>query len=413
MWFYSERILVAYQTSDAAAHERPRGNLSDLYPRWLGARELLLRHRDPYSSEVTREIQIGYYGRVLDPARPNDPKDQQGFAYPVYVVFLLAPTITAPFSSVQAVFHWLLPVLIVLAVLCWVRVLQWRAPASVIVAFTVLVLGSFPAVQGIELQQLSIVVSALIAASALLLVRGNLVWAGVLLALGTVKPQLTWLLAGWLVVWATGDWRHRRRFLWAFGAVLAALVLGGELVLPGWIGRFYVAAGNYRRYTGGGISLLEMLTTVWCGRILNGLIVLSVARVCWRARKAAAVSSEFGFVLSLVLATTVVVVPMVAPYNQLLLLPAIIRLVQGWSRLWYGARLTRAAVIIVVAILGWSWLAAGALSAASFLVPPASVQKAWAVPLFSSLGIPICVLGLMALFVKQDRPARASGNGSP
>ena len=70
MWFYVQRVLVPYQKADAAAHGRPRGNLSDLYPRWLGARELLLHHRDPYSPEVTREIQIGYYGRPLDP-RPG------------------------------------------------------------------------------------------------------------------------------------------------------------------------------------------------------------------------------------------------------------------------------------------------------------------------------------------------------
>ena len=71
MWFYVERILVPYQIADAAAHGRPRGNLSDLYPRWLGARELLLHHRNPYSADITIEIQKGYYGRALDPARPR------------------------------------------------------------------------------------------------------------------------------------------------------------------------------------------------------------------------------------------------------------------------------------------------------------------------------------------------------
>ncbi len=83
MWFYVDRILVGHQVADAAAHDRPRGNLSDLYPRWLGARELLLHQRNPYSDEVALEIQKGYYGRALDPARPEDPKDRQGFAYPV------------------------------------------------------------------------------------------------------------------------------------------------------------------------------------------------------------------------------------------------------------------------------------------------------------------------------------------
>src|SRR4051794_38817837 len=99
MCFYVQRILIPYQRADAASHGRPRGNLSDLYPRWLGARELLLHGRDPYSAEVTREIQAGYYGRQLDPNRDGDPKDQQGFAYPAYVVFLLAPVIKLPFAT--------------------------------------------------------------------------------------------------------------------------------------------------------------------------------------------------------------------------------------------------------------------------------------------------------------------------
>ena len=83
MWIYASRVQVPQQMADAAAHDRPRGNLSDLYPRWVGARELLLNGRDPYSAEVAREIQTGYYGRPLDPSRVNDPRDQQGFAYPV------------------------------------------------------------------------------------------------------------------------------------------------------------------------------------------------------------------------------------------------------------------------------------------------------------------------------------------
>src|SRR5579863_7450866 len=108
MWFYVQHILIPHQRAEAALHGTPRGNLSDLYPRWLGARELLLHHRDPYSPELTREIQIGYYGRALDPARPQDPMDQQSFAYPVYVVFLFAPTMTFPFAVVQFGFRWLL-----------------------------------------------------------------------------------------------------------------------------------------------------------------------------------------------------------------------------------------------------------------------------------------------------------------
>src|SRR5271167_2581954 len=126
MWFYVQRVLIPSERADAAAHERPRGNLSDLYPRWLGARELLLHHRNPYGDDITLEIQKGYYGRALDPARPNDPKDQQGFAYPVYVVFLLAPLIGLPFHAVQILFHCLLLGLTGASVWLWLRALRWR-----------------------------------------------------------------------------------------------------------------------------------------------------------------------------------------------------------------------------------------------------------------------------------------------
>src|ERR1039457_1587826 len=155
-WFYMNRILVAQQVADAAAHDRPRGSFSDLYPRWLGARELLKRGRNPYSPEITREIQQGYYGRPLDPARADDPKDRQGFVYPAYVVFLLAPTVDLPFDVVQKGFRWLLVGLAVATVFLWLHVLRWRASLGMAVIFIVLMLGWLPMVQGIKLQQLSL-----------------------------------------------------------------------------------------------------------------------------------------------------------------------------------------------------------------------------------------------------------------
>jgi hypothetical protein len=128
MWLYVERVMIPHQISAAVAYDSPRGSLSDLYPRWLGARELLLHHRDPYSPEVTRQIEIGYYGRALDPTRPGDPKDPQAFAYPVYVVFLIAPTIGFPFSVVQEVFRWFLLLLTAATVPCCHRDLDRRYP---------------------------------------------------------------------------------------------------------------------------------------------------------------------------------------------------------------------------------------------------------------------------------------------
>jgi hypothetical protein len=396
MWFYVDYVLVPYQRADAAAHGRPRGNLSDLYPRWLGARELLLHHRDPYGSDVTREIQADYYGRPLDPTRPEDPKDQQGFAYPVYVVFLLAPTITLPFSAVQAGFRWLLLILTIATVPLWLRALRWRPSTTTTTILILLTIGSFPAVQGIKLQQLTVVVSGLIALCAVLLTSGHLLLAGIVLALATIKPQLVWPLAAWLTLWTISDWRPRQRFLWGFFPTMAALLGGAEYLLPGWMAKFRQAIAAYRQYTGGAGSLLDVLVAPGWGRVISGLILLALAAVCWRLRREPADSPSFNLATAMVLAVTVVVVPMTAPYNQILLLPAVFLIVRSRKALWQKTILSRASCGIAALIVFWPGLASLVLLLASLVFPATSVQQAWAVPLWVSLFVPLPILPLLA-----------------
>ncbi len=401
MWFYVQHVLIPHQQADATLHGTPRGNLSDLYPRWLGARELLLRHRDPYSPELTREIQMGYYGRPLDPARPEDPKDQQSFAYPVYVVFLLAPTVNLPFPAVQAGFRWLLILLTVASVLLWLRSLHWRPSCTTTIALVVITLGSFPVLQGIKLQQLSLLVGGLIAACAALLSGGSFLLAGVLLALATIKPQLVLPLAAWLLLWSMSDWSRRKNFAWGFIATLALLCAAAEYVLPGWLGRFRAAISAYRQYTGGAESVLDVLVTPGWGRVLAVLALLALALVGWRLRRSPSDSAAFKGMLVLTLAVTVTVVPKSAPYNQVLLLPGILLVVQRWKTLWANNRGTRTIALISSFLILWPWLAAASLSAASLFVPQESVQKAWAVPLYTSFAIPIAVLVLLSLCLRE------------
>jgi len=95
--------------------------LTDLYAQWYGARELLLHHRDPYGDDITRELQAAYYGKDLEPSQADDPSHQQRFAYPLYVVLLLAPTVGMQFHTVQIVFLWLLAAVTALSIPLWAR----------------------------------------------------------------------------------------------------------------------------------------------------------------------------------------------------------------------------------------------------------------------------------------------------
>jgi Glycosyltransferase family 87 len=394
MWLWVQDIAIPHQQANAAALGIPRGNLSDLYPRWLGARELLLHGRDPYGTEVTREIQSGYYGRPIDPTRPNDPKDQQGFAYPVYVVFVLAPTVGLPFEMVQKGFLSLLVALTVVSVLMWLRVLGWRVSASAKIVWVVLTLGSFPAIQGFKLQQLTLLVATLLAAAMYAIVRRHFIWAGILLGLATIKPQLVILPALWLLIWIAGNWRERQRLFWSFTVAEVALVVGGEALLPGWIGKFGAASEAYYQYTGGGKSVLDVLLTPLWGRSVAGILIIVMLIFVWELRLAGEGSVEFRWSLCLMLATTLLVIPMFAPYNQLLLLPVAMLIVRALGRLTHH-RLSRFLLGMAAISVLWPWLAAAGLVMALWFLPAPSVQREWVLPLLTNFAIPVTLWALV------------------
>jgi hypothetical protein len=409
-WFYVDYILRAHQIADAAVHNIPRGNLSDLYPRWLGALELLLHHRNPYSPEITREIQQGYYGRPLDSSRQEDPKDQQGFAYPVYVVFLLAPTVSLPFDEVIIGFRWFLIAIAAVSVLLWLRVLRWKPAWNQTLIFLILAPGWWPMVQGIKLQQLSLLVAGLLAACGASLAAGWLLVGGVLLSLATIKPQLTWPLVLWLLLWAASEWRRRWRLIFGFALGMTLLLVGAQLLLPGWLGMFIDAIRQYHQYTQNQ-SLLVFLFGSILGRTLEALCLLGCTLCVWRMRNQPASSAAFGRALAVVLALTVVIVPMFAPYNQVLLIPAILALVNRFTSPEPILPAFRLAGFVGGLLLFWPWIASLLLSAAYVFLTPQLRDKSWSLPFYSNFLLPLFVFGL-ALYDVWTSPSRGLPDGA-
>jgi hypothetical protein len=409
-WFYVDFILRAHQIADAAVHNTPRGNLSDLYPRWLGARELLLHHRNPYSPEMTREIQQGYYGRPLNSSLRNEPKDQQEFAYPVYVVFLLAPTVGLPFDEVMVGFRWFLIALAPISVLLWLRVLHWKPSLAATLIFAILAPGWWPMVQGIKLQQLSLLVAGLLATCGASLAAGWLLFGGILLSLATIKPQLTWPLVLWLLLWAASEWRSRWRLIFGFALGMTLLLAGAEALLPGWLGMFVDAIGEYHQYTQNQ-SLLVFLFGSILGRALETFCLLTCALCLWRMRNAAASSAAFGRAVALILALTVVIVPMFAPYNQVLLIPAILALVKRAISPEPILPAIRLAGAVGGFLLTWPWIATLLLTAAYVFLTSQLRDRSWPLPFYSNFLVPLFVFGL-ALYDVWTSPSRGLPDGA-
>src|SRR5579863_4074972 len=141
MWIYWKRVPGALHAANVRTGLLNAKPLTDLYPRWYGTRELLLHHRDPYGAAVTREIQLAYDGR------------EQRFAYPLYVILFLAPTVGMQFHSAQIIFWWFLAAATGLSLaLCLSLV---RVQLSSYARFTLFatVLLSVPVLQGLSLLQ--------------------------------------------------------------------------------------------------------------------------------------------------------------------------------------------------------------------------------------------------------------------
>lgn len=132
---------------------------------------------------------------------------------------------------------------------------------------------------------------------------------------------------------------------------------------------------------------------------LAALLLLIV--VAWRLRRAEVKSCEFSLLLATVLAVTLIVIPMFAPYNQLLLLPAVLLVVRHWRELWDMGALSKAACVLTVAIVGWPWLGALGLTLASFGMTAEAVEQGWAIPLYTSLGIPFVLIVQLASLLAE------------
>ena len=105
---------------------------------------------------------------------------------------------------------------------------------------------------------------------------------------------------------------------------------------------------------------------------------------------------------------TVLIVPMYAPYNQVLLLPAILVLVRDRRMLTARSLGVRSAYGTGAFALAWQWTASLVLSAAYLLGAKAWAFRGWKWPFFTTFTLPVFVFALTFLHVQsQARGVRA------
>jgi hypothetical protein len=397
-WLYMNRVLGPSEHYINVEKGKLKAAMGDLYPRWVGTRALLLEGKNPYGPEVSHEIQMAFYGHALTQNYDQPAAqilDEQRFAYPVYVVFMLAPTALVAYETLQA---WVLPVLIALVaitVLLWLGVLHWELPMMTRAALIVFILSSPQIAQGLRLRQLGFLVGCLLALATWCVLRNHLVAAGVALALSTIKPQMVVLPIAWFMIWGLAGLTGRWRLLAGFWGALGALVVAGEAILPGWIGDFLAGLPAYRKYVHAP-PLLQVALGIKVGTAAAAIVVVGLLALAWKNRKQPADSLEFAVVLSAFLIGSTLALPLLPPFNQVLLMLPLFMIVRDWAVLPKSSRF--AFVICVI----WPWLAEIVL-----LVFPPQLKSVSYLPLLPSALVLLVPFLLPLLWMTRRRPSPA------
>lgn len=337
---------------------------ADLVQIWVGVRTTLAGG-DPYSEQVTREIQQIYYGH---PIPYSDPSPSHRFIYPVYTAFVLAPLALLTWNEARLLYLLVMPLVTVISVPLWLRVLNIHTNRRRVSLLAFLTIVSWPVMWSLRECQPTLIVAMLVVTGSFLFVRGQDTAAGLILALATIKPQLVGPLMAWLLLWAI--LQRRWLFILSFCGGVFGLLAGAEWRVPGWIQHWRGAVTSMYFHDTYTRPLFVTLFGARAGAALMTVIAIAGVIALWRLRKCPADSPEFSIAVSLALALSVSLTPgnVAMIYNQSLLLPGILILVHA-PQSSEAANLGRNCALMW---LGWGYLAIP-LAVLGTMLGPASI----------------------------------------
>jgi len=258
--------LVNFQFSK----QNPGGN--DFLARWNGAHEWLINGNDPYTNQVSDVAQKMIYGRLANPLKGEDVAH---FVYPIYSMLFFAPFALMDYTLARAVWMTVLELAMVALTFISLRLSGWKIKPISLAGILIFSILWYCSVRTIILGQFSGINALLILISLLCIKSEHDQVAGVLLALSTSKPQMSYLLIIFVIFWAIRSSRHR---IWiSFFVAMIIMTVVGWLLLPGWPIGWIQQLMNYPGYTdriGSIISIIAGVTPGIKDQVSTGLLIV-------------------------------------------------------------------------------------------------------------------------------------------
>ena len=128
---------------------------------------------------------------------------------------------------------------------------------------------------------------------------------------------------------------------------------------------------SYYQYTGGGRSILDVaISPTWGqGRIGSPRLGPDGSALEAPPRAEGSIAQHSSGRIGAVLATTLVIVPMFAPYNQVLLVPCVMLIAERAPHVWKANRMSRFFVLLTATAIAWPVASALALALVWLFLP--------------------------------------------
>jgi hypothetical protein len=402
MTYYHLEVFIPHAIARHAAEGLAGGYAfgDDFYPIWLTSREALLHHRNPYSQEMTRDIQSGLFGHPLQARRPEDPAARyREFAYPAYVDLLFWPLALPPFAVVRMALAIVLAAITGFCIPLWMRALRLAASRRFFAIALLLTISSYAVLEGVFAVQPGLLVAFLLAAVFAAFVKNRLFLAGSLFAFTFIKPQMSALVAAYLLLWTVSRWRERRGFVLGLATWSAVLVIPSLIVWPHWIRDWLRVLSGYGSYSPPPLITYSLGPGLGphLGPPLIVVLLAAALLLAWRMRKTDAASASFALTISTLFAlTSITLLPGQAVYDHVILLPGVLWIACKWRGT--AASLPFRVILVISAVLVfWQWIIVFPLLAARPLLSSETFfsRGVWLLPFHAAASVPLAICAVL------------------
>ncbi len=351
------------------ALEAPGGN--DFLARWMGARFWLVEGISPYDPRVSLASQERIYGREADPGQGEDIAH---FVYPMPAMLFFAPFGYLEYPLARALWMTLLEIGLPVLAILGLRLARWWPGPAMTASLLLFSVVWYHGLRSIVVGQFA-VIEALLMIGALLAIQGGLdFFAGGLLALSISKPQMSFILIPYILLWSISKRRWSILTTCLLGSL--GLLVGSILVLPDWPLQWLRQLVDYPSYTflGSPVSIAAGILPRGSGIVTIALTLTLAAYLLWEWIQSFGKGIRwFQWTAALTIVITNLIAFRTATTNFVVMIPALCLIFANWSDRW-GAR-GRVAVFasLIILVLGLWWLflrsVAGNVESAVMYIP--------------------------------------------